>query len=109
VRRFCGGAREERSPILGRSTARVDGRVLPGEKDEGGDLRWYNPKTRSSETVPAPRTEEEAEGMLSGHRDSGAFLTRFEQLRADGMPIEQAMIFVGHHVRMRHLEFRPAR
>ena len=72
-------------------------------------MRWYNPKTRTSETVPAPRTEEEAEGMLRGHRDSGAFLTRFEQLRADGMPVEQAMIFVGHHIRMRHLEFRPAR
>jgi uncharacterized protein YoaH (UPF0181 family) len=91
------------------SAARVDGRVLPGEKDEGGDSRWYNPKTRTSETVPAPRTEEEAEGMLRGHRDSGAFLTRFEQLRADGMSVEQAMIFVGHHIRMRHLEFRPAR
>jgi hypothetical protein len=25
------------------------------------------------------------------------------------MPVEQAMIFVGHHIRMWHLEFRPAR
>jgi hypothetical protein len=70
-------------------------------------LRWYNPKSRSSETVTAPRTDEEVERMLRGHRDSRAFLTRLEELRADGMPVEQAMIFVGHHVRMRHLEFRP--
>jgi hypothetical protein len=47
--------------------------------------------------------------MLLGHRNSGAFLARFEELRAGGMPVEQAMIFVGHHVRMLHLEFRPAR
>ena len=94
---------------MGMSAARVGGRVLPKEKDRGGDLRWYNPKTRSTETVPTPRTDEEAERMLRGHRDSGAFLTRFDQLRAEGMPVEQAMIFVGHHIRMRHLEFRPAR
>ena len=75
-------------------------------------MRWYNPKTRSSETVTAPRTDEEdeeAERMLRGHHDSGAFLTRFEQLRADGMPVEQAMIFVSLHIRLRQLEFRPAR
>ena len=72
-------------------------------------MRWYNPKTRSSETVAAPRTDEEAERMLGGHRNSGAFLARFDELRAEGMPVEQAMIFVGHHARMRHLEFRPAR
>jgi hypothetical protein len=90
--------------------ARARGRVPPGERHrEGGVLRWYNPKTRSSETVTAPRTDEEAERMLRGHRDSGAFLRRFEELRADGMPVEQAMIFVGHHIRMWHLEFRPAR
>jgi hypothetical protein len=53
-------------------------------------LRWYNPKSRSSETVTAPRTDEEVERMLRGHRDSRAFLTRLEELRADGMPVEQA-------------------
>ena len=58
-------------------------------------MRWYNPKTRSSETVTAPRTDEEAERMLRGHRDSGAFLTRFEQLRADGMSVEQAISLWG--------------
>ena len=47
--------------------------------------------------------------MLRGHRNSGAFLARFDELRAEGMPPEQAVIFVGHHARMRHLEFRPAR
>ena len=95
---------------MGTLDARARGRVPPGEKDrEGGLLRWYNPKTRSSETVTAPRTDEEAERMLRGHRDSGAFLRWFEELRADGMPVEQAMIFVGHHIRMWHLEFRPAR
>jgi hypothetical protein len=28
---------------------------------------------------------------------------------AMGMAIEQALIFVGHHFRLRHLEYRPSR
>lgn len=72
-------------------------------------MYWYNPKTRVSESAPAPRTDEEVREMLRGHVNSCAFLTEYDRLRADVMPIEQAMIFVGHHFRMRHLEFQPAR
>jgi hypothetical protein len=72
-------------------------------------MYWYNPKTRVSESVPAPRTDEEAHEMLRGHVNSCAFLTEYDKLRADGMPVEQATIFVGHHFRMRHLKFQPAR
>ena len=67
------------------------------------------PVMPESASVAGPRTDEEAGRMLSGHRNSGAFLARFDELRAEGMPPEQAMIFVGHYARMRHLEFRPAR
>ncbi len=72
-------------------------------------MYWYNPKTRVSEIVDAPRTDEEAEEMLTGHINSWAFLTEYDKLRADGMPIEQALIFVGHHFRMWHLRFQPTR
>ncbi len=72
-------------------------------------MYWYNPKTRISENVAAPRTDEEAEEMLRGHVNSCVFVTEYDRLRADGMPVEQAMVFVGHHVRLRHLEFQPAR
>ena len=33
----------------------------------------------------------------------------YDRLRAEGMAIEQALIFVGHHFRLRHLEYRPSR
>jgi hypothetical protein len=72
-------------------------------------MYWYNPKTRVSKSVAAPHMDEDAEGMLRGHVNSYAFLTEYDKLRADGMPVEQALIFVGHHFRMRHLEFQPAR
>ena len=72
-------------------------------------MYWYNPKSRVTESVPAPHTDEEAKEMLRGHVTSCAFLTEYDKLRADGMPIEQAIIFVGHHFRLRHLEFQPAR
>jgi len=72
-------------------------------------MYWYDPKTRISESVLAPGTDEEAEQILGGHVNSGAFLAEYDGLRADGMPIEPALICVGHHFRMRHLEFQPAR
>lgn len=72
-------------------------------------MYWYNPKTRVSKTVAAPRTDEEAQEMLRGHLNSCAFLTKYDGLRAGGMAIEQAMIVVGRYFRMRHLEFQPAR
>lgn len=57
-------------------------------------MRWYNPKTRIAETVGAPQTDEDAEHVLGGHINSWAFLAEYDRRREDGMPIEQAMIFV---------------
>jgi hypothetical protein len=59
-------------------------------------MHWYNPKTR------------EVEDMLRGDINSGAFMAEYERLRTEeGMEIEQAMIFVGHAFRMRHLRYQP--
>ena len=70
-------------------------------------MHWYNPKTRSAEDVPAPSTDEEALGMLSGDPNSGALEEHYDMLREEGMGIEQAMSVVGHHWRMSHLRYQP--
>jgi hypothetical protein len=72
-------------------------------------MHWYNPITRSVEDASVPSTDEEATKRLRGHLSSEAFLTVYDRLRAEGMAIEQALIFVGHHFRLRHLEYRPSR
>lgn len=72
-------------------------------------MRWYNPKTRSVEDTSAPATDQEATERLRGNLSSEAFLTVYDRLRAEGMAIEQALIFVGHHFWLRHLEYRPSR
>ena len=70
-------------------------------------MHWYNPMTRTVEDVPAPSTDEEAMEMLSGARESGALGEKYISLRREGMGVEQAMIFVGHHWRMWHLRYQP--
>jgi hypothetical protein len=70
-------------------------------------MHWYNPKTRSVEDVPAPLTDEQALEMLRGDLNSGAFITEYERLREDGMDVGQALIFVGHEFRLRHLRHQP--
>jgi hypothetical protein len=70
-------------------------------------MHWYNPKTMGVEDVPAPSTDEEALEMLRGDVNSGAFISEYERLRDEGMGIEQAIIFVGHHFRMVHLRHQP--
>ncbi len=70
-------------------------------------MHWYNPRTRSEEDRPAPETDEEAVSLLEGDLNSGAFISEYERLRGSGMAVEQAMIFVGRHFRMRHLERQP--
>jgi len=70
-------------------------------------LRWYNPKTRSPETMAPPRDDADAEHMLGGAVDSWAFVAEYGRLRGEGMGVEQAMIFVGHRFRMWHLEHLP--
>jgi len=70
-------------------------------------MHWYNPKTRSVEMVPTPYTDEEALEMLRGDINSGAFISEYERLRAEGMEVKQAMLLVGHHFRMVHLRYQP--
>ena len=74
---------------------------------KGGRMHWYNPKTMSVEDVPAPSTDEEAWKMLRGDLNSEAFITEYENLRDEGMGVEQAMIFVGHKFRLWHLRYQP--
>ena len=46
--------------------------------------------------------------MLRGDINSGAFMAEYERLRdEEGMGVEQAMIFVGHEFRLRHLRYQP--
>jgi hypothetical protein len=69
-------------------------------------MHWYNPEVRKVEDVGAPSTDEEALEMLSGHPDSGRFVERYVVLREEGLGVEQALVFVGHSLRMlcpRHL------
>ena len=72
-------------------------------------MYWYNPKMRSTETRPAPRSDEEALILLEGCINTEPFVAEYERLRDSGMGIEQALIFTGHEFRLRHLEFRAAR
>jgi hypothetical protein len=82
-------------------------RIIPWGRGEEELLHWYNPKERVAESVGAPCNDEEAEHMLGGAVDSWAFVAEYGRLRNDGMPLEQAMIFVGHCFRMRHLGHLP--
>ena len=66
-------------------------------------MHWYNPKEGKVEDARGPSTDEEALGMLSGHPDSGRFVERCVVLREEGLGVEQALVFVGHGVRMFHL------
>jgi hypothetical protein len=69
-------------------------------------MHWYNPKEGRVEDLRGPSTDEEALEMLSGHPDSGRFVERYVVLREEGMGVEQALVFVGHSLRMfdlRHL------
>ena len=43
----------------------------PPRERERSFVRWYNPKTKSPEDVPAPSTDEEALQMLSGDPKTG--------------------------------------
>jgi hypothetical protein len=70
-------------------------------------MHWYNPKIMGVEDVPAPSTDEEALEMLRGDINSGAYITKYERLREEGMGVEQALIFVGHEFRLRHLRYQP--
>jgi hypothetical protein len=72
-------------------------------------MYWYNPKTRCTETVPAPTTDQGALALLEDNINTMAFAAEYERLRQTGMGIEQALIFTGHEFRLKQLEFRAAR
>jgi hypothetical protein len=59
------------------------------------------------ENTLAPSTDEEALQMLRGDINSAAFMIEYARLREEGMGVEQAMIFVGHEFRLRHMRYQP--
>jgi hypothetical protein len=65
---------------------------------------WYNPKTRSEESRPAPQTEVEAMDLLAGDLDTWVFWAEYDRLRSAGMGIEQALVRTGEEFRLRHLD-----
>jgi hypothetical protein len=67
-------------------------------------MYWYNPKSRTSERVQAPSTDEQAVQMLAGTPDSAEFIGEYLELRRSGSPIEQALVLVGHEFRLREPE-----
>ena len=85
--------------------------VAPGTSEassfrEGGHekMYWYNPKSRTSERVQAPSTDEQAVQLLAGTPDSAEFIGEYLELRRSGSPIEQALVLVGHEFRLREPE-----
>jgi hypothetical protein len=69
-------------------------------------MYWYNPKTRASERVEAPSTDEQAIQMLAGTQDSAGFIKHYCELRRSGTPIEQALVLVGHEFRLRQPKYQ---
>jgi len=67
-------------------------------------MYWYNPTIHTSERVEAPSTDEQAIQMLGGTQDSAEFVKEYCELRRSGTPIEQALVLVGHEVRLRQPE-----
>jgi hypothetical protein len=72
-------------------------------------MYWHNPTTRTSERVDAPSDEEQAIRMLAGHPSSATFVSEYAKLRHSGMPIETALIMVGHEERLRQHDRMPVR
>ena len=71
-------------------------------------MYWYNPTTHTSERVEAPSTDEQAIKMLAGTQDSAEIIEEYYKLRHSGMPIEQALVLVGHEIRLRQLDYHLA-
>ena len=67
-------------------------------------MYWYNPTTRTSERVEAPSTDEQAIQMLADTPESAEFVKEYLELRRSGIPIEQALVLVGHEFRLRQPE-----
>ena len=71
-------------------------------------MYWYNPKTRTSERVEAPSTDEQAIQMLAGTPESAQFIKHYCDLRRSGTPMEQALVLVGHEFRLRQVDYQLA-
>ena len=71
-------------------------------------MYWYNPTNRTSERVEAPSTDEQATQMLAGTHDSAEFIKQYCELRRSGVPIEQALVLVGHEFHLRQAEYELA-
>ena len=69
-------------------------------------MYWYNPTTRTSERVEAPSTDEQAIQMLADTPESAEFVEEYLELRRSGIPIEQALVLVGHEFRLRQPEIQ---
>ena len=72
-------------------------------------MYWHNPTTRTSERVDAPLEDEKAIKMLAGHPSSATFVSDYAELRHSGMPIETALVMVGHEERLRQHDHMPVR
>jgi hypothetical protein len=66
-------------------------------------MYWYNPATRTSERVEVPSDDAQAIEMLAGTPDS---VKEYCELRRSGVPIEQALVLVGHEFRLRQAEYQ---
>ena len=69
----------------------------------------YDPTISAPERVDAPSNDDEAIRMLAGHPDSARFVSEYAELRRAGMPIERALVLVGHEERLRRYERAPMR
>jgi DNA polymerase I-like protein with 3'-5' exonuclease and polymerase domains len=67
-------------------------------------MYWYNPTIHTSERVEAPSTDDQAIQMLAGTHESAEFIKEYRELRRSGSPIEQALVLVGHEIRLRQPE-----
>jgi hypothetical protein len=72
-------------------------------------MYWYDPKSRTSERVSSPSDDEQAVRMLAGSPSSALFVSEYAKLRHAGMPIETALITVGHEERLRRHDRMPVR
>jgi len=72
-------------------------------------MYWYNPTSHTSERVAAPPNDEQAVRMLAGHPESATFVSEYAELRRSGVPIERALVSVGHAERLREHEHAPVR
>ena len=72
-------------------------------------MYWYDPTIHASVRVAAPSNDDEAIRMLAGHPDSARFVSGYAKLRRAGIPIERALVLVGHEERLRKHERAPVR